>query len=67
MLTCPECGLQQNAEAPLRLTVCRRCDSQGRTVYLSGARPNPRRDLIGLLSAARAQLSESRERSAPRP
>jgi hypothetical protein len=64
MLTCPECGLRQNAEAPLRLTVCRRCHDQGREVYLYSGRQRPRRDLIGLLSTARAQLAESSERSA---
>ena len=62
MLICPECGFRQDDEAQIRLPVCRRCQTQGREVYLSGGKPNRRCDLIGLLSAARAQLAESRDR-----
>lgn len=62
MATCPICGFQRTASALGRVEFCPRCRVAGTEVQLTEQETprRRRRDLIGLLTAARAQLASGR-------
>jgi hypothetical protein len=62
MATCPICGFQRTTSAFGRFELCPRCHVTGTDVQLEEDETprRRRRDLIGLLTAARAQLASAR-------
>lgn len=62
MATCRICGFQRQTSALARFDLCPRCRISGTDVHLTEEPPSrrQRRDLIGLLTAARAQLAAGR-------
>lgn len=63
MLVCPDCRYAQEGSGD-RLEVCPRCAVRDKQAYLVSVDPVPggRGSLVGLFSAARAELAKARER-----